>query len=129
MHIWKYPSIQTVSMPMLHLPEQGVSVQVTSVWSQYYPQLFTHLGHTVTCYLHRKGILVLANKDDWLVHHLNQDILVNYESVLLQTLNLVGFKLNVKKLKGKPVKDIQLIRVKFGLINAGLSFQIRRQWK
>ena len=40
------------------------------------PQVFTRLGHTVTAYLHRQGVLVIPYLEDWLVHHPDHQILL-----------------------------------------------------
>ena len=53
------------------------------------PQVFTHLGHTVTGYLHRLRISVIPYLDDWLVHHSDPPVLVYHQSQLLNTLDLV----------------------------------------
>ena len=41
--------------------------------------------------------LVLLYLDDWLVHQPVQFLLLHHQSVLLQMLKLVGFKLNLEK--------------------------------
>ena len=58
-------------------------------------------------YLQCQAISVLPCLDDWLVHP-GWNLLLNYKSVLLPMLELVGFKLNVKKLELERVQDIQL---------------------
>ena len=62
------------------------------------PQVFTSLGHTVTAYLHRQGISVIPYLDDWLIHHPDRQVLLRHQAQLLNTLGLVGFILNPKKL-------------------------------
>ena len=63
------------------------------------PQVCTHLAHTVTGYFQRQGILVLSYPVDWLVYHRDQNLLLNHQSILLQTLELMGFKLILEKLE------------------------------
>ena len=64
------------------------------------PQIFTHLGHTVTGYLHHLGILV--------IHHPDCQVLLYHQSQLLNTLDLLGFVLNRKKSELDLVEDIQV---------------------
>ena len=61
------------------------------------PQVFTHLGHTVAGYLHHQGILALPCLDEWLVHHPDHQLLLFHQTILLQMLDLLIFKLNVHK--------------------------------
>ena len=74
------------------------------------PQIFTSLGHTVTGYLHRLGILVMPYLDDLLVH---RQVLLRHQAQLLEMLDLVGFILNRKKSKLDFVQDIQFLGIRF----------------
>ena len=75
------------------------------------PQIFTRLGHTVTAYLHRRGILVIPYLDDWLVHHPDRQVLLRHQALLLDTLDLVGFILNRKKSELDLTQDLQFLRI------------------
>ena len=66
-------------VPQVRLRKQGVPVSSTTFRSKYSPQLFTHLGHTVTAYLHRQGVSVIPYLDDWLVHHPDRQILLRHQ--------------------------------------------------
>ena len=79
------------------------------------PQVFTHLGHTVAGYLHHQGILALPSLDEWLVHHPDHQFLLFHHTILLQTLDLVVFKLNVHKSELEPVQDMQFLGVQLFL--------------
>ena len=46
------------------------------------PQVFTHLGHTVTAYLHRQGISVIPYPHDWLIHHPDRQVLLRHQAQL-----------------------------------------------
>ena len=59
------------------------------------PQVFTRLGHTVTGYLHRLGISVIAYLDDWLIHHPDHKVLLRHQAQLMNMLDLVGFVLRL----------------------------------
>ena len=73
------------------------------------PQIFTRLGHTVTAYLHRQGISVIPYLDDWLIKHPDRQVLLRHQALLLDTLDLVGFILNRKKLD--LTQDIQFLGI------------------
>ena len=65
-------------------------------------QVLTHLGHTVAAYLHRQGISVIPYLDDW--YH--PDLSFITPPVSVNTLNMVGLKLNEAKYELEPVQDI-----------------------
>ena len=71
------------------------------------PQIFTRLGHTVTAYLHRQGISV----DNWLIHHLDRQVLLRHQALLLDMLDLVGFILNRKKSELDLIQDLQFLGI------------------
>ena len=75
------------------------------------PQIFTRLGHTVTAYLHRRGISVIPYLDDWLVHHPDRQVLLRHQALLLDTLDLVGFILNRKKSELDLTQDLQFLGI------------------
>ena len=75
------------------------------------PQIFTRLGHTVTAYLHRRGISVIPYLDDWLVHHPDRQVLLLHQALLLDTLDLVGFILNRKKSELDLTQDLQFLGI------------------
>ena len=77
-------------------------------------QIFTHLGHTVTGYLHRLGISVIQYIDNWLVYHPDHQVLLYHQSQLLNMLDLVGSVLN-KKSELDLVQDIQFLGVQLCL--------------
>ena len=79
------------------------------------PQIFTRLGHTVTAYLHRQGILVIPYLDDWLIHHPDRQVLLRHQALLLDTLGLVGFILNRKKSELDLTQDIQFLGIHLSL--------------
>ena len=72
------------------------------------PQIFTHLGHMVTGYLHRLGISVVPYLDDWLIHHPDRQVLLHHQARLLETLDLISFVLNEKKSELDLVQDTSL---------------------
>ena len=72
------------------------------------PQVFTHLGHTVVACLHR---------DDWLIHH---------QSQFLNSLIMVGLKLNKAKSELEPVQDIQFLGPRLRLDQGELPSQYPR---
>ena len=74
-------------------------------------QVFTRLGHTVTGYLHRKGISVIPYLDDWLIHHPDCQVLLRHQAQLLNTLDLVGFILNRKKSELDLTLDLQFLGI------------------
>ena len=79
------------------------------------PQVFTHLGHTVSAYLHRQGFSVIPYLDDWLVHHPDRQVLLRHQALLLNTLDLVGFILNRKKSELDLTQDLQFLRIRLRL--------------
>ena len=79
------------------------------------PQIFTHLGHTVTGYLHRLGISVIPYLDDWLIHHPDHQVLLRHQAQLIDMLDLVGFILNRKKSKLDLVQDLQFLGIRLRL--------------
>ena len=60
------------------------------------PQMFTSLGYTVAGCLHHQGISVLLFPNDCLVHYPHQNLLLNHQSNLLQTIEL-GFQTKFRK--------------------------------
>ena len=79
------------------------------------PQVFTRLGHTVTGYLHRQGILVIPYLDDWLIHHPDRQVLTRHQALLIDTLDLVGFILNRKKSELDLTQDLQFLGIRLRL--------------
>ena len=79
------------------------------------PQIFTHLGHTVTGYLHRLGISVIPYLDDWLFHHPDCQVLLRHQAQLISTLDLVGFILNRKKSELDLTRDLQFLGIRLRL--------------
>ena len=75
------------------------------------PQIFTRLGHTVTAYLHRQGISVIPYLDDWLIHHPDRQVLLRHQALLLDTLDLVFFILNLKKSELDLTQDLQFLGI------------------
>ena len=75
------------------------------------PQVFTRLGHTVTAFLHRQGVSVIPYLDDWLVHQPDRQILLRHQTLLIDTLDLVGFILNRKKSELDLTQDLQFLRI------------------
>ena len=76
--------------------------QVLSFGLNTAPRVFTRLGHTVTGYLHRQGILVIPYLDDWLIHHPDPTVLFRHQAQLMNTLDLVGFVLNREEIRAGP---------------------------
>ena len=72
-------------------------------------QVFTRLVHTAAAYLHREGISVIPYLDNWLIHHPDHQVLLRHQSQLVNTLNMVGLKLNKAKSELEPVQDIQFL--------------------
>ena len=79
------------------------------------PQVFTRLGHTVTVYLHRQGISVIPYLDDWLIHHPDRQVLLRHQTLLINTLDLVGFILNRKKSELDLTQDLQFLGIRLRL--------------
>ena len=79
------------------------------------PQVFTRLGHTVTAYLHRQGILVIPYLDGWLIHHPDHKVLLRHQAQLINTLDLVGFILNRKKSELDLTQDLQFLGIRLRL--------------
>ena len=79
------------------------------------PQVFTHLGETVTAYLHRQGILVIPYLDDWLIHYPDRQVLLRHQAQLINTLDLVGFVLNRKKSELDLTQDLQFLGIRLRL--------------
>ena len=73
------------------------------------PQLFTRLGHTVAACLHRQGISVIPYLDHWLLHHPDRQVLLRHQSQLINTLNMVGLKLNEAKFELELVQGMQFL--------------------
>ena len=65
----------------------------------------------MTAYLHRQGISVIPYLDDWLIHHLDRQVLLRHQALLLDTLDLVGFILNRKKSEIDLTQDIQFLGI------------------
>ena len=70
------------------------------------PQIFT-----VTAYLHRQGISVIPFLDDWLIHHPDRQVLLRHQALLLDTLDLVGFILNLKISELDLTQDLQFLGI------------------
>ena len=88
------------------------------------PRVFTCLGHTVQAYLHRQGISVILNLDDWLIHHPDHQVLLRHQSQLLRTLNMVGLMLNEAKSELEPVQNIQFLGLRLHLDQGRASLPI-----
>ena len=95
-------------VPQVRLRKQGVPVSSTTFRSKYGP---SSLGHMVTAYLHRQGVSVIPNLDDWLVHHPDRQILLRHQALLIDTLDLVGFILNRKKSELDLTQDLQFLGI------------------
>ena len=93
------------------------------------PQVFTRLGHTVTAYIHRQGISVIPYFDDWLIHHPDRQALLFHQSQLLNTLDLVGLKLNKVKSELDQVQDIQFLWLRLHLDQRRASLPISKAQK
>ena len=65
-----------------------------------------------TRYLHRLGISVIPYLDDWLVHHLDRQVLSRHQDQLIGTLDLFGFILNRKKSELDWVQDLQFLGIR-----------------
>ena len=90
------------------------------------PQVFTRLGHTVAAYFHRQGISVIPYLCHWLVHHPDRQALLGHQSQLLETLDLIGLKLNVAKSKLDPSQDIQFLGFQLYLDQGRASLPISK---
>ena len=93
------------------------------------PQVFTRLGHTVTGYLHRQGISVIAYLDDWLIHHPDHKVLLRHQAQLMNTLDLVGFVLNRKKSELALTQDIQFLGIRLRLDLGEASLPESKAWE
>ena len=51
-------------------------------------------------------ISVIPYLDDWIIHHSDLQVLLRHQSQLVNTLNMVGLKLNEAKPELEPVQDI-----------------------
>ena len=91
------------------------------------PQVFTCLGHTVAAYIHHQGISVIPYLYDWLINHPDcQALPCHVQSPLLETLDLVGLKLNEAKSKLDPVQDIQFLGLQLRLDQGRASLSISK---
>ena len=93
------------------------------------PQVFTRLGHTVTGYLHRQGILVIPYLGDWLIHHPDQNVLLRHQAQLINTLDLVGFVLNRKKSELDLTQDIRFLGIRLRLDLGEASLPESKAWE
>ena len=93
------------------------------------PQVFTRLGHTVTGYLHRQGILVIPYPDDWLIHHPDRKVLLRHQAQLINTLDLVGFVLNRKKSELDLTRDLQFLGIRLRLDLGEASLPESKAWE
>ena len=96
-------------VPSFCLRKQGISVSVLHFSLNTAPQLFTCLRHRVAVYLHHQGISVIPYLDDWLIHHLDRQVLLRRQSQLLNNMNMVGLRLNEAKSELEPVQDIKFL--------------------
>ena len=53
--------------------------------------------------------------DDWLIQHLDRQVLLCHQSQLLKSLDLVGFKLNEEKSELDLVQDIEFLGIRLCL--------------
>ena len=103
------------------LRKQGVSVSGTSLRSEHSPSDF---------YLHHLGISVIPYLDDWLVHHPDHQVLLQYnQAQLLDKLDLVGFILNRKKSELDLVQDIQFLGIRLRLDSGEAFLPEPKAWK
>ena len=79
------------------------------------PLIFTRLVHTLTAYLHTRGVSVLPYLDDWIVHHQNPNQLLQQQQLVLSVLEQSGFKVNTTKSELIPTQDIQFLGIRFQL--------------
>ena len=73
--------------------------------------------------LYRQGILVIPYLDDWLIHH------PDHQSQLLNTLNMVGLRLNEAKSELEPVQDIQFLGLRLHLDQGRASHPVSKAWE
>ena len=91
------------------------------------PQVFTRLGHTSgSLYLHRQGIFLIPYLDDWLIHHPDLQVLLRHQSQLVNTLNMVGLKINKAKSELEQVQDIQFLGLRLRLGQGSASLPISK---
>ena len=102
-------------VPTFCLQKQGISVMSISLRSEYCPSGIYSSGHTVAAYLHRRGISVILHLYDWLIQHPDRQALPRPQSQLLETLDLVGLKLNEAKSELDPDQDIQFLGLRLCL--------------
>ena len=93
------------------------------------PQVLPRLGHTVTGYLHRQGILVIPYLDDWLIHHPDHQVLLRHQAQLINTLDLVGFILNRKKSVLDLTQDLQFLGICLRLDLGEASLPESKAWE
>ena len=82
------------------------------------------LGHTLAAYLHRQGISVIPYLDNWIIHYPDRQVLLRRQSHSINTLNMVGLKLNETKSKLEPVQDIQFLALRSHLDQGRASLPI-----
>ena len=92
-------------------------------------QVFTRLGHTVTGYLHRQGILVIPYQDDWLVHHPDCQVLLRHQAQLINTLDLVSFIINRKKSELDLTQHLQFLGIRLLLDLGEASLPESKAWE
>ena len=79
----------------------------------------------VTGYLHRLGISVIPYLDDWLIHHLDRQVLLRHQAQL----DLVGFILNRKKSELDLTQDLQFLGIHLRLDLGAASLPESKAWE
>lgn len=75
------------------------------------PKVFACLTNWIAQTLREKGIRVIVYLDDYLLAHQEQDILFNHVSILLKTLEYLGFQINYQKSVFVPQKHITYLGI------------------
>ena len=83
----------------------------------------------MTGYFHCRGISVIPYLDDWLIHHLDRQILLQHQVQLIDTLDLVGFILNRKKSELDLTQDLQFLGIRLRLDLGEASLPESKAWE
>lgn len=82
------------------------------------PLVFTTLMKPVLAFCHRRGCLLSAFLDDWILHHADVSVLRNQLQFLLTTLCSLGLGVNETKSRFRPMQQFVFLGTDFDLHQA-----------
>jgi hypothetical protein len=77
--------------------------------------VFTKLVHTLAAHLHIHRVSLLPYLDDWIIHHPDHQVLLNHRTLVMRTLEVAGFLINLPKSELDPTQDLQFLGIRFQL--------------